>query len=129
MSVIETSTLSSDCDEMMEKLVDYEVSPNEAQERATKFLSLAYRINHRVLEVKNNIIKAKVLADASYAAAFKGVDEKANVSKAKALASADKGYLKQSVELQKLEAEESYWKSMYEIMNNGHIFYKLLTRE
>lgn len=118
-----------DCDEMMEKLVDYEVSPNEAQERATQFLSLAYRVNAKLTDVKNDIIKAKVLTTASYANAFSGIDEKANVSKAKALASADKSYLKQSIELQKLEVQESHWKNMFELMNNGHIFYKLLTRE
>lgn len=103
-----------DCDEMMEKLVDYEVSPNEAQERATQFLSLAYRVNAKLTDVKNDIIKAKVLTTASYANAFNGIDEKANVSKAKALASADKSYLKQSIELQKLEVQESHWKNMFE---------------
>lgn len=120
--------LKADCHELMEKLVDYEVSPNEAQHRATLFFSLTYRVNNRLTEVKNEIIKAKVMATASYANAFNGIDEKANVSKAKAIASADKSYLKNSIELQRLEAEEGHWKNMFEIMNNGHIFYKGLTK-
>ena len=104
MSEAEKPKLEKDCDETMESLADYEVSPDEAQSRATKFLALSYRVNSKIKSVKNEIIKAKVLATTSYASAFNGVDEKANVSKAKALASANPEHLKQNVLLQKLEA-------------------------
>jgi len=121
--------LKNDCDEMMERLSNYEVSPNEAQELATRFFQLAYRVNNKLRDVKNEIIRSKTLATTAYANAFNVVDEKANVSKAKAVASADKTYLRQNVELQRLENEESYWKNMLDLMNNGHIFYKLLARD
>lgn len=120
--------LIQDLDALLDKLVDYEVTPNEAQARATEFLSLSYRVNSRLRDTRLEIIKAKVLSDNAYSNAFKTIDEKVNVSKAKALASADREYLKNSVELQKLESEESFWKGMFEVVNNGHIFYKMLTR-
>lgn len=116
-------SLKDEIDDMMECLIDYEVSPNESKERATKFFALTYRVNNKIRDIENEIIKANVLATAAYAGAFKSIEEK-NVTKVKALANADKSYLKQDIELKRLEAEKSYWKNVYDIMNNGHIFYR-----
>jgi len=121
--------LKKDCDELMERLSEYNVSPSEAQELSQRFLSMCHRVNHRLRDINNEMIKLSIMEKLAYKKAFAAVDPKANVSKAKAFASADKGYIEASIKLQREDNEKGYWKGVYDVSNNAHIFYKLLCRD
>jgi len=118
-----------DSDKLIEKLAEYNVSPAEAQELSQKFLGMSYRINRKLRDIKNEVIKNSILEKNAYKKAFQVIDNKLSVSKQKALASADMEYLKNSVILQKNVNDVDYWKGVYEVCNNAHIFYKQLCRD
>ena len=121
--------IEAEFDELMDKLNVYDVSPSEAYELAAKFLAGSYRVNKIVRDVSNDIIRLDIREKASYKVAFDGIDNKINVTKSKAIASADKDYLARMMEKEEAENAKSYWKGVYEVFTNAHIFYKLQTRE
>jgi len=75
-------------------LEEYDVSPAEAQELAQKFLGMSYRINSRLRDVRNDIIKNSILERNAYKNAYNGMDKKLSVSAQKAIASANIDYMK-----------------------------------
>jgi len=121
--------LEQECDTLMERLTSYNVSPAEAEELSNQFLGMTYRINHKLRDVKNELIKLSILEKNAYSTAFKSLDNKLSVSKQKALASADISCLKASVVLQKTENERDYWKGNYDVFQDAHKFYKSLCRD
>ena len=90
---------------------------------------MSYRINKKIRNIKNELIKLTLLERSAYSKAFSSVDSKKNVSQMKAEASAEPGYLKASIALQKAENERDYWKGTYDVMNNAHIFFRNLLRD
>jgi len=128
-AVQEIVKLEAECDLLMEELQDYNVSPSKAQELSNKFLGMSYRINRKIRDMRNEMIKLSLLERNSYSKAFKSQDPKLNVSKAKAFASADKEYMRSHIMLQRNENERDYWKGIYDIFNDAHKFYKSLCRE
>jgi len=121
--------LEQECDTLMEELANYNVSPAEAEELANKFLAMAYRINRKVRDIRNDIIKLSLLERNAYADAFKQLDDKLSVSKQKALASSDRNFLRQNVLLQKTSNACEYWRGNYDVFEKAHIFYKSLCRD
>lgn len=113
----------------MEQLKNYNVSPNEAEELSTKFLSMSYRINTKLRNLKNELIKLSILEKMAYERAFKGFSDKMSVSKQKATAQANPEYLKANVQNQKMTNDKEYWEGSFEVMKDSHKFYKSLCRE
>lgn len=121
--------LLEDCDAIMDKIADSTVTPSEAEELSNKFLGLTYRINARLRDLRGDGILLEGVKDIVYSQAFGGIDEKANVSKAKAMATANPTFQKSSIKHKRKDNEIKYWSGNYDIMNNAHIFYKMLCKD
>lgn len=121
--------LRKECDELIDCLSDFMVSPVEAQRLSARYLTMKHRISNVLLDVRNELVKFNVAESIKYGEAFAEQDPKLNVSKARAYALSNKKYLSAMKKKKECENEKKYWKEMLSLMEQGHFFYKSLCRD
>lgn len=115
-------------DALINHIPDNDVPPSEAERLATLFFKATYEINKIKRQIKSDVILLEQASNALYASAVNRAEGK-NVTEKKINAVKDFEYMKLMKQLGEKQNEFDYFKHLYEIMTNGHIFYKNIARE
>lgn len=104
------------------------VTAIEAERRASEFLVANAHIAEWIHLFKDGKIKSESMKVGVYATEMNNCPSK-QVTEKKAMAEASESYLKVREEFEFIENDISYLKAFQEIFNNGHIFYRNISRE
>jgi len=110
-------------EDLISKIPDYEVPPSEAKELATKFFKATFEINKVIRIIRNDIILLEQTSKVLYKQAIENSEGK-NITEKKVNAEANIQYLKGLKELQEHSNSLEYFRGLFKIMEQGHIFYK-----
>lgn len=104
------------------------VSDVEAQRRASEFLVACSHLVAYKHQVRDELIKAKSVRDASYAQAMANA-QGSNAPTREANASADPMYMRNREEYESAENRVYTIQTYYDIFFNAHVFYRQLSKE
>lgn len=115
-------------DELIELVEDEDVSPKEAERLAAKFWRATYFCNKDIKRAKKETILTEEVKALQYNEAIKNTPGN-KITEKKIDADTNTEYRK-AVKLHEEAVEEyEYYKRLFKVLENGHIFYKLLSRE
>lgn len=115
-------------DALIENINEVDVIPKEAQRLATEFFKASYEINKIRRNVKSELILLEGAVNTLFTQAIKNAEGK-NITEKKINANANLEYLKAVKRCEEIRGEHDYFRHLYDIMVNGHIFYKNLIKE
>lgn len=115
-------------DDLINNISDHDVPPGEAMRLASLFFKATYEVNKIKRQVKSEVILLEQASNALFTSAV-GRAEGENVTQRKLNANKDLEYLKIMKMFGEKQNEFEYLRGLYDIMTNGHIFYKNLARE
>ena len=103
---------------------DNVISDTDCTVRASKFLEAQYKIAVAVRYLEDYKLKQRSITTATWAKTLIETDAKQNVTIRKALAEANQDYQKTNDELESIEVDIDYFKTMAKVFSDAHIFYR-----
>lgn len=114
--------------ELIDKLPSHGCSFSDADSLAVEFLKASYDINNELRRVRNEILKLKTLRNIEETNAF-------NKSEAKTVSAKEKDvqvntqYVQANIDYGKMKNNEDYFKNLYNLFENAHIYYRGFARD
>lgn len=96
----------------------------ELERKASTFLLLSTRLAQSRFEAEQDLVRLNSLQTATFASAIDSIDTELKVTEKKAKAQNNKEYTAAREELETLTALITYIKTVQDIFNNAHIFYR-----
>jgi molecular chaperone GrpE (heat shock protein) len=116
------------CMALLELVPNGRMELHEAEELAPKFQRIRADIASVQLELEMNRNKFKAVSKTQYKNAILTVTEKWTAAQKEAAAKADPDFLNTVESLDNLESRIDYCKTMSDVFNNFHIFYRQISR-
>lgn len=109
--------------ELIDKIPDFEIAPSLAKELSTRFFKATYEINKIIKDIRNEMILLEQVCKVVYKQSIERAEGK-NVTEKKISADADFDYLESLKKFEEHSNNLEYFRTLYRVMENGHIFYK-----